>query len=95
LLGVAEGVACVIQRARGCPACAYRGYRGRLALTEILQFDDELDELLLRGASRRVMLEAARDRGFTTLAEDGVRRVRDGSTSIEELCRVIAIAPER
>jgi general secretion pathway protein E/type IV pilus assembly protein PilB len=51
--------------------------------------DSELDELIARRATAREIRKAAIDRGFRPLAEDGLRRVIDGSTSLEEVARVI------
>jgi type II secretory ATPase GspE/PulE/Tfp pilus assembly ATPase PilB-like protein len=78
-----------VHRAVGCDHCEYQGFRGRLAIMEILKLDPELDELMAHRATPREMLNAAMAKGFHTLADDGVRRVLDGSTSLEELMRVI------
>ncbi|MFC5300203.1 GspE/PulE family protein [Azospira restricta] len=76
-------------RAHGCARCDFRGYRGRLAIMELLRIDGELDELIAGRASAREVQAAARARGFRTLADDGLRRVLDGSTAIEEVGRVV------
>ncbi len=91
LLGMAAGgdECPPVYRATGCPACSHRGYRGRLAISEILPMDEDLDELVAGRAGQRALLHAARARGFVSLAEDGIRRVLDGSTSIAELARVV------
>ena len=78
-----------IFRAEGCPECNYRGYRGRMAIMEVMRMDSDLDELVARRASYREIRNAARAKGFRTLAEDGVRRVLEGSTSLDELARVV------
>jgi len=79
----------MIYRAVGCDHCDFQGYRGRLAIMEILKVDAELDELIARGVTPREMIRHAVARGFRTLADDGVRRVLDGSTSLDELMRVV------
>jgi type II secretory ATPase GspE/PulE/Tfp pilus assembly ATPase PilB-like protein len=89
ILGVKAEKAPTIHRAVGCDHCEYQGYRGRLAIMELLKLDAELDELMAHRATPREMLNAAMAKGFRTLADDGVRRVLDGSTSLEELMRVI------
>ena len=76
-------------RPRGCPRCDHQGYRGRLALTEVLRFDAEIDALVARGAPAHELLEAAERQGFVTLARDAVRRVADGSSTIEEISRAV------
>ena len=76
-------------RAAGCAECGHQGYRGRIALTEVLRFDAEIDDLVARSAPARELLETAKRRGFVPLAEDAVRRVADGSSTIEEVSRVV------
>ncbi|HRH74620.1 MAG TPA: ATPase, T2SS/T4P/T4SS family [Zoogloea sp.] len=76
-------------RARGCPQCDFQGYRGRMAIMELLRMDADLDELIARRATARELHHAAASRGFRPLADDGTRRVLEGSTSLEELSRVI------
>ncbi len=76
-------------RAVGCEQCDYQGYRGRQSILEILKIDGGLDELIARRATAREILTAARSKGFKTLADDGVRMVRAGLTSLEELMRVV------
>ena len=76
-------------RPAGCARCEHQGYRGRLALTEVLRFDAELDALVTRCAPAHELLEAAQRKGFVTLARDATRRVADGSSTIEEISRVV------
>ena len=76
-------------RAVGCARCGHQGYRGRIALTEVLRFDAEIDDLVARNAPARELLEAAKRRGFVPLAGDAMRRVADGSSTIQEVSRVV------
>lgn len=76
----------------GCPACDFRGYRGRLAIMELVRIDPALDELIHEGASLGRLRAALRAGGHASLADDGIRRVLDGSTSLAELSRVIDLA---
>ncbi|MBW7901603.1 MAG: type II/IV secretion system protein [Rhodocyclaceae bacterium] len=78
-----------IFRAAGCAACDFRGYRGRLAIMEILRVDADIDEMIARRAGSRELQRRARQAGGRTLADDGRRRVLDGSTSLAELARVV------
>ena len=78
----------------GCPRCDHQGYRGRIALTEVLRFGAELDALVARRAPAHELLEAAERRGFVTLARDAMRRVADGSSTIEEVSRVVDLTRE-
>jgi general secretion pathway protein E/type IV pilus assembly protein PilB len=90
ILGIADDQpAPVIYRAVGCDHCQQQGYRGRLAILELLRMDAELDDLVSRRASLREIRALALAKGFRTLADDGLRRVRDGSTSLEEVGRVV------
>jgi general secretion pathway protein E/type IV pilus assembly protein PilB len=56
---------------------------------EVLRFDDELDEAVTRGASTRELLRLATARGFKPLAESAIRRVLDGTTTLDEVTRVV------
>ncbi|MFH0935197.1 MAG: GspE/PulE family protein [Pseudomonadota bacterium] len=78
-----------IYRSVGCDHCDYQGYRGRLAIMEILKLDVDLDELIARRATARELQRAAIAKGFRTLADDGARRVLEGTTSLDELMRVV------
>jgi type II secretory ATPase GspE/PulE/Tfp pilus assembly ATPase PilB-like protein len=76
-------------RAVGCAQCEYQGYKGRAAIMELLKMDADLDELLARRATFREIKNAALRKGFRTLAEDAVRRVCEGLTSLDEVARVV------
>ena len=89
VMGVDPAAAPVIHRAVGCEHCEHRGYQGRIAIMEILKMDADLDELVARRATTRELLQVALAKGFVPLAEDAVRRVLDGSTTIEEVARVV------
>jgi len=78
-----------LYRAVGCDQCDYQGYRGRMAIIEILKMDADLDELIAHRATGRELHKAALAKGFRTLADDGARRVLDGSTALDELMRVV------
>jgi type II secretory ATPase GspE/PulE/Tfp pilus assembly ATPase PilB-like protein len=81
-----------IFRAKGCSHCAFKGYRGRLPLMELLLMDATLDEAVLRGATPRELAGLAAQRGWRNLAEDGLERVRSGDTSLAEISRVVNLA---
>jgi general secretion pathway protein E/type IV pilus assembly protein PilB len=89
LLGPADAPRPVLFRPCGCERCDFQGYRGRLAIMEILRMNAELDELVARRGTAREIRQAATQIGFVPLADDGLRRVLDGSTSLEELARVV------
>jgi type II secretory ATPase GspE/PulE/Tfp pilus assembly ATPase PilB-like protein len=77
-----------IYKAKGCTSCDNTGYTGRLALLEILKMNSDLDDLLAHGATTKEIKEAAYQQGFFTLADDGVRHIIEGITSIKEVARV-------
>lgn len=77
--------------ARGCVRCGYQGYRGRLAITELLPIDDNMDDLIARRAPPGELREAARAAGFRSLSDDGLRHVRNGTTSLDEIRRVVGL----
>ena len=78
-----------LYRAVGCEQCDYQGYRGRMGILEMLRIDGGIDELIARRATTNEILTAARTRGFRPLADDGLRLVRAGITSLDELMRVV------
>jgi type II secretory ATPase GspE/PulE/Tfp pilus assembly ATPase PilB-like protein len=89
ILGVKDGAACTLYRAFGCPACKGIGYRGRSSIMELLRFDNGLDDLISRNARSTEITAYAKQHGFTTMAEDGLARVAAGTTSLEEVARVV------
>lgn len=74
---------------QGCKRCNQNGYRGRMAIIELLRIDSDMDSLISRRAHLDELQRMAIDKGFVTLAEDGVRRVLEGHTSLAEVMRVI------
>jgi type IV pilus assembly protein PilB len=72
---------------KGCQTCNFTGYRGRMAITEILDVDDRIRELILAGASTSSLQDAAVEAGLVTLRENGLRAIFDGHTSVEEVLR--------
>ncbi|MBU3740409.1 MAG: secretion system protein E, partial [Rhodoferax sp.] len=89
LLGWPSAASGTIYRPVGCDKCSQQGYRGRVSILELLKFDAELDELVTQRASLREMNAYLLSQGFTPMAQDGLRRVRDGLTTIEEVGRVV------
>jgi type IV pilus assembly protein PilB len=73
----------------GCQACHGTGYRGRLALAEVLIFDETLNELLITNASRTSLKNHALEQGYIPMAQDGRQRILNGDTSLEEVLRMV------
>ena len=78
-----------LRRAVGCKGCGGNGYRGRLAIQEVMTVDDGLARLIGEGASPPAVTSAARRSGMRTLWESGLERIWDGLTTAEELIRVL------
>ncbi len=78
-----------VYAARGCRQCDHHGYKGRVALMELLRIDPELDELIAQGITTRELAKAAKAKGFKTLADDGIRQVLEGVTTLDEVSRVV------
>ncbi len=89
ILGVNVNEAIQIFKHSGCKRCNQTGYRGRMAIMELLRIDADMDSLIARRAHFDELRQLALKKGFTTLADDGVRRILEGYTSIEEVMRVI------
>jgi type IV pilus assembly protein PilB len=79
----------------GCVRCGQSGYRGRIGLYEVLELNDELRSLILQKADGDTIGAVARRYGMRTLREDGLKKVRQGITSIEEVLRVIGALKDR
>lgn len=72
----------------GCDACGGDGFSGRSAIFEFIQMTPALRELVLGNPSTKEVVKQARKDGFATLFEDGVAKVKNGVTTLEELLRV-------
>ncbi|MBI3061812.1 MAG: type IV-A pilus assembly ATPase PilB [Deltaproteobacteria bacterium] len=75
-------------KGQGCPACNQTGYRGRIALYEVMVLHEALKELILRGASAADLKREAVKAGMSTLRMSAIKKVREGMTTIEETVRV-------
>lgn len=73
----------------GCPACNHTGYRGRIALHEVFELDEEAKQLILAGAASNEILQNAMKKGYEPLVHDGLQKALNGLTTIEEVIRVV------
>jgi type IV pilus assembly protein PilB len=78
-----------LYRPDGCSTCSGTGYRGRIALHEVMKVTEEIERLAVARASTDEINRAARGQGMATLREDGWLKVSEGRTSIEEILRVV------
>ena len=72
----------------GCKSCNESGYKGRVALYEVMRFNDPLKEMVLQGASTAELKVAAIKQGMSTLRMSGIKKMLEGVTTMEEVLRV-------
>ncbi|MEI4769404.1 ATPase, T2SS/T4P/T4SS family [Psychrobacillus sp. FJAT-51614] len=80
-----------VRRGRGCPACNQSGYRGRIAIHEVLKVDDFVKDIILTGKSPLLLNDYMKETGYYSLLDDGLLKVRDGLTTTEEVLRVATV----
>ncbi len=80
--------------AKGCPACRGIGYKGRVAVVEVILMDKEIEECVRHSSSERDIWKAARHQGIRRMAQDGAVKVLQGVTSLDELGRVVNLLDE-
>jgi type IV pilus assembly protein PilB len=80
----------VIYAPVGCVHCSKTGYRGRIAVHEVMTVTEEIERLAVAGSSSAEIGRMAREQGMITLREDGWAKAKLGLTSIEEILRVVA-----
>jgi type IV pilus assembly protein PilB len=74
----------------GCPSCSNTGYRGRIALHEVMTVTEEIERLAVARASSTEIGRVAIAQGMLTLRQDGWSKVQAALTSVEEILRVVA-----
>lgn len=84
-----EASAVTVFEANGCPECGHTGYRGRIAVFEIMEFTEELQKLYLANASTSMLREVAVSQGMRPLRRDALDKVAAGITSLSEVARVV------
>ncbi len=75
-------------RGKGCKQCNNSGYKGRIGIYEILENDEEMASLILKGASADQLRQKSREKGLLTMVQDGFIKAKNGITTIEEILRV-------
>jgi general secretion pathway protein E len=88
LARLAGGREAVVYDPGGCPACGGSGYHGQTALIELLTMSDAIRRLVLSHAETREIQRVAVEEGMRTMYEDGLLKVLDGLTSLDEVLRV-------
>jgi len=79
---------CTFYKGKGCPTCNFTGMKGRVAIYEVMPTTQEIRDLILRNAPTAEIREVARQQGMKTLREAGLRKVIEGTTTVEEVLRV-------
>ena len=77
-----------IYKSKGCVSCNGTGYKGRIALFELIRITPELQEVIVNNPSAKNIWRIAKKQGAKSLFEDGIEKVKDGLTTIEEVFRV-------
>jgi len=85
-----EAKKCKPMRGKGCKTCSDSGYKGRVALYEVMLLKDALKDLILQGASTTELKHEAIRLGMNTLRRSGLNKINDGMTTLEEIVRVTA-----
>lgn len=80
-----------IQRGAGCSSCGMTGYRGRLAIHEVLLIDDHIKELIMQQSSFVEIQNYVKEKGMKFLLDDGLAKVTQGLTTTEEVLRVASL----
>lgn len=91
ILGVDSDNPPKIGHAKGCETCRHTGYKGRIALHEILPMNKELDEMVIEGASMNMIRQAAHKYGYIPMADDGIGKVLKGLISVDELIGTVDV----
>lgn len=73
----------------GCPHCNNSGYKGRVACLEILYVDEDIDDVIANGGQKSALKAAARQKGFQSMADDGIIKILDGTTSVDAVMKVL------
>ncbi len=80
-----------LARGRGCPECYDSGYKGRMGIHESMETDTDLQKLIISNPGRDELTAFMEERGMTALFDDGLERVLEGRTTLEEVSRAITL----
>ncbi len=91
ILGIEHSTDTIVYVHQGCHECSGTGYKGRIATHEIFPVDKGMDELISTGATRKSMVAYAIEKGFVPILQDGINKVFDGITDIDEIIRILDV----
>ncbi|HYM81410.1 MAG TPA: ATPase, T2SS/T4P/T4SS family [Candidatus Limnocylindria bacterium] len=83
-----------LHRGRGCSSCRETGYHGRSGIFEVLEVNDPIRSLITQNAPDSLVRHAAIEAGMRSIGEDGLRKVLEGQTTLEEVTRVVYLAEQ-
>ena len=86
-----NGKEATFYKGKGCERCNYTGYRGRIGIYELLLITPRIEKLIMERKESLAIREAAREEGMGTMLEDGLAKVEQGITGLEEVLRVVHI----
>jgi hypothetical protein len=89
-----DGEKVTLSRGRGCPHCRTTGFHGRTGVFEALEVTDAIKNLIIQRVPDATIRAAAIENGMRTLGEDGLRKVMEGRTTLDEVTRVIYLADQ-
>ncbi|GEK90603.1 GspE/PulE family protein [Alkalibacterium kapii] len=75
----------------GCDACRHTGYRGRMAIHELIVITDDIKEMMMNNASMQKIKNHVKEKGVRFLIDDGLEKVKQGKTTIDEVLRVASL----
>ena len=78
----------MVKKPKKCKSCNFTGYKGRVALFEAIRMDNDLKDLVLKNPSVPEITKMAKGKGLVSMYQDGIIKVLDGLTTIEEVERV-------
>lgn len=92
-LGIGGKEKLTFYRPKGCEQCRSTGFKGRTVITELFELKPPILDLIMKGGSAEAIRGRARECGMTTLRENGIEKVRQGITAVEEVLRVTSPDP--
>jgi type IV pilus assembly protein PilB len=81
-----------LYRAVGCRECADTGFKGRVAVAEILYLDEDLDDIIASGGHKSELRRKAIEKGFKSMRDDGILKVYEGITTLEKLKETVSFS---
>ena len=76
-------------KGKGCSHCEFTGYMGREMISEILIVNEYISHLIAEGKDKLEILKVAKEYGFVSMVEDGINKLKEGVTTLEEILRVV------